>query len=1582
MIQNALQITHKSLRSAIVQRGDETALNQPCCIVVSLSDGKRRAISRHWSGACFDDVWLALTTQIERIVQGLLVDGLHLRFDYLVDIQTTTWANLKKILNKTKRNYFTQGIALGENFDFVFLNQELNGNAVLYGSNEVEFAQLHRDHFNRYAREKYGSAFTLNDADEATVQLFNTIGFYLPPGHDKPLPLHVDGIRAGSRYTPDLTPDACEQFIASGSNFLARQVDESGRFVYGLFPCFDREVPSYNALRHASTTYAMIEAWEVNLSEALKAAIDRALHHLTNELIKLVSLPGAVAGQQAAFLVDTGNEIKLGGNAVCILALCKYTEVTGDRRYLTLLKKLAHGIAAMFNPETGQFVHVLNYPSLEVKEAFRIIYYDGEAAFALMRLYRIARFPVYLQIVEKAFEYFIRAGHDDIHDHWLSYCVNELTIYRPDRKYFEFGIRNFSGHLDFVLNRITTFPTLLELMMAAEQMLQRMQSDPDLHDLLATVDIDRFYRAMHHRANYLLSGYFWPEWAMFFKNPARIAGSFFIRHHAFRVRIDDVEHYLSGLVAYRKFLLERKPVQANKKPVATGPILAWGGDVNLGRRMLDSALSPECGDFIKTSAFKRADFAIVNLECVVALSGQQGVDKGEGGPYYFRATPNMLNILKRSNIQAVITANNHCGDYGTSSLLEQSYWLDQAGLMFAGTGRNSSEASLPLDVRVGDVRVALFGLDSTQSSFAATGKSPGSNYINLSDLSAHETMLKCTFDQAKGWADLVIVAIHWGPNREIRPIQLVREAARKLIDLGVHAILGSSSHVLQGVEIYKGRPIVYDAGDLLFDSRDDANGKPGAVFNLRLSSDGITAIEVIPLSVGYRQTSELTGQAGITQLQHFAALCREMGTHVVVGDNAIGTILVTPQDRFSVVGGVRHSPGDNQFENSRLPVEAPDVSLIRRNWMPSSVPHHARIDPVRLGPLVLKGINITPRHLTSRAMIWVETFWELYEPTQQNLLIDIKAVPMSLASLSVFGSGCEHQPCDWLEPSNTWVMGQVYRDYYGLRPPPMSQLKSGIYKISIRVLEASKAISGVSFLESIVVELQQNTRQIRITPLTRRESGGVWTAEEIQNVTGGRWLVPPNHENWFVNGVVRSQSHSKLVGKPCLFVASSRENLAFHEMNTASSDKVVKVWDTHSALPTIQDRFAAAIVKDVPVGLRADFPVLKVDDPIRSLMELGASARHRLEGLVVAVTGSAGKSSVVAMTAKVAAPFLKVASSYDNYNSRVGMLTCLASVAANVQLVALEVAVSAINAPGFIPIKAVRPDVAIITNIAASHLKPGQTLSDIARRKGNLMEAVRHGGRVILNRDDPFFAYFADRASKLGLDIITVGKDQLSHVRVVNYSPEDSSTRISVYGRELQLKMAAAGEHMALNACFVLAILSVQGILSRLADEQLQQVFAEFKAPEGRGNRLDIVLDDRRISVINEAYNANPSSMKAALQTFAQIPSSANHKVLVLGDMLELGDLEADSHMALVDILTITPVRSILFIGKAMLQVHTALKKCGTNSLWFETSRALSVHLIQNLQDTDLVMMKASNGIGLYGVIESLRTNGLRSTDG
>lgn len=525
----------------------------PVVLFLSVSDGDQRAKVVTGTGASLEAAWQNGLVLLRETMAREGLEGRWLRVDRVDTVRALDWSEIRVLLGRTKRNYFRGGIALDADFTRAFTEQELNANAMLYSGNRIPGAVLNEKNFVIYAGQRFGSGERLDFADRHQAFVFTTRGVFCDEaGH-----LHElapAGRDAGRRIVDPLGTHQLSSIIARSSNYLGEQVGADGTFVYGHHPCFDRRIDAYNTLRHASTTYSMLEAWELTHDTALGTAIERSIGYLTSELIRETILPD---GTPVAFLVDVGNEIKLGGSAVAILALAKHAAITRDKTHLPLMQRLALAICFMQDEKSGAFTHVLNHPDLTVKQRYRTIYYEGEAAFALMRLYELDGDERWISAVERAFDHFIAQEHWKHHDHWLGYCVNELTRHRPHERYFRFAIANVADYLDFVENRITTFPTLLELMMAARETIARIALDPELDHLLDGIDLRRFETALEKRAHYLLNGHFWPEMAMYFRKPDRIVGSFFIRHHAFRVRIDDVEHYLSGLIAYRAYLPRR-----------------------------------------------------------------------------------------------------------------------------------------------------------------------------------------------------------------------------------------------------------------------------------------------------------------------------------------------------------------------------------------------------------------------------------------------------------------------------------------------------------------------------------------------------------------------------------------------------------------------------------------------------------------------------------------------------------------------------------------------------------------------------------------------------------------------------------------------------------------------------------------------------------------------------------------------------------------------------------------------------------------------------------------------------------------
>jgi poly-gamma-glutamate synthesis protein (capsule biosynthesis protein) len=306
--------------------------------------------------------------------------------------------------------------------------------------------------------------------------------------------------------------------------------------------------------------------------------------------------------------------------------------------------------------------------------------------------------------------------------------------------------------------------------------------------------------------------------------------------------------------------------------------LALTGDVMLGRGVNETlgAARPEepWGDVLPL--LLSADLRIINLEC--AITEHERPWSRTPKVFHFRADPLAIDVLRAASVDACSLANNHTLDFEEQGLLDTLAHLEAAGIRYAGVGRNPEEAARPVLLEEG---VALVAFTDNEPPFAAGPNKPGTNYLPVS----LEPKVMRRVDEAVGaareaGAETVVFSNHWGPNMVERPRGIFRRFARAVVDRGADVYYGHSAHVFQGVEIYRGKPILYDTGDFIDDYAVDPRLRNDRSFLFRLSLEGgdLERLELYPVLLPYARVELAKGDEREAILERMVRLSAEMGT--------------------------------------------------------------------------------------------------------------------------------------------------------------------------------------------------------------------------------------------------------------------------------------------------------------------------------------------------------------------------------------------------------------------------------------------------------------------------------------------------------------------------------------------------------------------------------------------------------------------------------------------------------------------------------------------------------------------------------
>ncbi len=390
----------------------------------------------------------------------------------------------------------------------------------------------------------------------------------------------------------------------------------------------------------------------------------------------------------------------------------------------------------------------------------------------------------------------------------------------------------------------------------------------------------------------------------------------------------------------------------------------------------------------------------------------------------------------------------------------------------------------------------------------------------------------------------------------------------------------------------------------------------------------------------------------------------------------------------------------------------------------------------------------------------------------------------------------------------------------------------------------------------------------------------------------------------------------------------------------------------------------------LPALGRLTAPMIVVPDVLVALEKAGAAARARTKAKIVAVTGSTGKTSTKEALRHALSSVGKVHASDKSFNNHWGVPLTLARMPADCDYAIFEIGM---NHEGEIRplVKLVRPHVAIVTLIAAAHLGHFKSLDEIARAKAEIFEGVEPGGAALINRDDPRWTLLGKLARAAGIrTVLGFGEHARATYRLTNSVLHADHSLISamIGGQEVAAKIGVPGRHTVQNVLAVLGAAELAG-----ADvEKVALSLANLSAEPGRGKRHVLKHPDGDITLIDESYNANPASMKAAIALLDATPvAEGGRRIAVLGDMLELGSHSAKLHSALAGLIKGTSTDLILLAGPEMKSLAEALPE-GLRTEYRAGVEDLKPVLIDTIRPGDVIMIKSSKGIGFSKLVEAL----------
>ncbi|MDE2029120.1 MAG: UDP-N-acetylmuramoylalanyl-D-glutamyl-2,6-diaminopimelate--D-alanyl-D-alanine ligase [Alphaproteobacteria bacterium] len=463
----------------------------------------------------------------------------------------------------------------------------------------------------------------------------------------------------------------------------------------------------------------------------------------------------------------------------------------------------------------------------------------------------------------------------------------------------------------------------------------------------------------------------------------------------------------------------------------------------------------------------------------------------------------------------------------------------------------------------------------------------------------------------------------------------------------------------------------------------------------------------------------------------------------------------------------------------------------------------------------------------------------------------------------------------------------------------------------------------------------------------------LWQAEDVVRAVRGSSL---HEQSWQASGV---SIDSRTVVPGDLFVAIKGPAQDGHDYVAAA----------------FANGAAAAIVSRQPAQAPSGAPLVFVEDTLEALRELGRAGRERTKAKIIAVTGSVGKTSSKEMLRLCLSAVGHAYANPGSLNNHWGLPLSLANLPPEADFGVFELGMNHAGELSDLS-RLARPHVALITTVEAAHLEFFANVEAIADAKAEIFEGMEANGAAILNRDNPHYARLAAAAKNCGVKkILSFGHDDKADARLAAYaaSPEGGKIDAVLSGTKIHYTLGAAGKHLALNSLGVLLACTAAGANA----EACAMTLARYSPPKGRGVVQTIMLSDGMLTLIDDSYNANPASVRASIGVLAsRAPAKSGRRILVLGDMRELGKTSSALHAALAENIIAANIDLVFCCGAMMRHLYEALPEKLRGG--FAPDSAILAPLVADaVRGGDIVTVKGSNSMNMPAVIAAIKTLGI-----